>query len=455
MSIHSRTLLSQPRTVKRPGTLAVGNLLANSILTVLIVIPILSYFDDVVLFTATGIDINVRLILLITALSSAIIVVIFSRSSRVPRLFTFFLLFTLWGTVIAIIQFVPIRWWLPPFLRWTANVFMALAAYHLVLGGYLTTQKFHKGILLALIIPLAGGVVQAAFGLAPLLNGAFRISSTIGRSPLGFALFLTGLGCLLLSRRTLNIYTVFFLTLSFGMTIMTHSRLVIVAFVISIGWILLTQRRYSILITLGLFAISLLILFPTMTLQLMGRFSAIQTIDYSVLRRAADNATQYMWSERGLDNSVLLRLQTHVIGWEAFTQSPVYGNGLGSYVPIYEQATGRPNVAAHNDYLLYLVETGIIGLCAYLFLQLNLVWFLLWGFRKYDTETRFFTRGVAGSYIAINVFSFLSNSYYFFEVQLWIWLGIGLAFGLFRLGLPNIRNQGDLTDVAVRQAPRL
>jgi len=43
-----------------------------------------------------------------------------------------------------------------------------------------------------------------------------------------------------------------------------------------------------------------------------------------------------------------------------------FGAGLNSFQGIYEAATGKDSVAAHNDLLLVLVEFGYIGLGIFL-----------------------------------------------------------------------------------------
>lgn len=54
----------------------------------------------------------------------------------------------------------------------------------------------------------------------------------------------------------------------------------------------------------------------------------------------------------------------------AFPEKPWFGYGLGMYVPTNLVVHGYLEGAleAHNDYLLLLIETGLIGLAAYIFL---------------------------------------------------------------------------------------
>lgn len=99
-------------------------------------------------------------------------------------------------------------------------------------------------------------------------------------------------------------------------------------------------------------------------------------------------------------------------------------------MPYYEKVAGETNIAAHNDYILYLVKTGVVGIVTYLILQGVIVVGLIRRSKLLKRETYFFAVSVAIAYLVVNVLSFLSNAYYFYEIQLWIWLGIGTSFAL-------------------------
>ena len=191
------------------------------------------------------------------------------------------------------------------------------------------------------------------------------------------------------------------------------------------------QKRMRVVFLVGIIVAVVLLSSPIIWGQLTGRFSLMAATDISDLWKEAQvNAYRgNTWWVGGIDNSLLLRIKTLVIGLDAFRRHPLCGMGLGSFVPYYEKMTGRPNVAAHNDYLLYLTETGIMGLTLYLVMQIKIIRKLL---RRGTSEAYLFATGVAGAYISVNIFSFLSNSYYFYEIQLLIWMGIGISLSLLR-----------------------
>jgi O-antigen ligase len=420
------------RPIRSPFTLRIGVVIASALLTMLIINPALLYYDDLDLFTISGITINVRFLLLLTTCALAALAVVVSKLASIPLPLLLFTLFFGMSVIVAIIQGLSMRWWLPPLMRWSGSILIAWAGYLLVRKGHLNVTWFQRALIIAICIPMAFGIVQLALGTVPLLNGAYRVYGPFVGSPLNYALFLAGLALLVLGQPRIHWHSMALVGIAGALLIATHSRLVIAAFGVSIGILLLLQRRYLLVFLAGVGAVAMLILSDTLAEQLIGRFRTILTINGEVLQRAPLMAYLYQWTEANIDNSVLLRIQTHYVGWEAFTRSPIFGNGLGSFVPLYEARTGRPDIAAHNDYLLYLVETGLVGIVFYIGLQLWITWWLLRPPPYIQPVTRALSLGVGIAYICINVFSFLANSYYFFEVQFWIWLGFGVVLALRR-----------------------
>ena len=267
--------------------------------------------------------------------------------------------------------------------------------------------------------------------MVPLLNGAYRVFGTFNRSPLGYSLFLSGIALMLLSAPKLRTVDTLLFAVSAVMVVASFSRLTLISFILSMLLVLSFQKRMRVVFLVGIIVSVVLLSSPIIWGQLTSRFSLMAATDISDLWREAQvNAYRgNAWWVGGIDNSLLLRIKTLVIGLDAFRRHPLCGMGLGSFVPYYEKMTGRPNVAAHNDYLLYLTETGVIGLTLYLVMQVKIVRKLL---RRGTSEADLFATGVAGAYISVNIFSFLSNSYYFYEIQLLIWMGIGISLSLLR-----------------------
>lgn len=108
------------------------------------------------------------------------------------------------------------------------------------------------------------------------------------------------------------------------------------------------------------------------------------------------------------DRSARIRLFDWQIGLEMARDRPVLGVGLGeyklSYLPHKAQVWAEgwtqefadshvpPAAQAHNDYLQWAAETGILGLLALFFVLGHLAWMGLWGFLRDPMPTCRFLR---------------------------------------------------------------
>lgn len=68
-----------------------------------------------------------------------------------------------------------------------------------------------------------------------------------------------------------------------------------------------------------------------------------------------------------------IRIETAHLSWEMFQESPVWGQGLGSF----EKRFGPGDIRyPHNIFLEFLAETGLVGLILFLILVFHSVWIL-------------------------------------------------------------------------------
>ncbi|MBK8433151.1 MAG: O-antigen ligase family protein [Chloroflexi bacterium] len=429
--------------MQNPMQKAFGILSISVLLTSLIILPVASAFSRLEVGSFAGMNINVRFLLLLISSLNAFAVVLLSYTGHLPKILLGFIGFVLIGFLVAVINQLPVRWWFPSSLRWMTAIFFCLGSLQFNSSRIPHPHLFAKAVVVALIIPMGYGLLQIALGLAPFMNGAYRTTGTLNQSPLGFALFLSGISLFLLSNQRIGFVRFSVFVLAFLLIITTHSRLVVIATILALVLLVWQQNRRFMMLGFLVLLFSFTLISPVVIDQLVGRFLVLFTIDNNILQQAPVYATRYQWTIQGVDNSTLLRIQTHFIGWRAWLEAPFWGHGLGSFVPIYEMATKRPDIAAHNDYLLYLVETGVFGLLLYVYLQLALLDTLLRKSKLKNYPEYFFVTATGISYLTINVFSFLSNAYYFFEVQLWIWAAIGLSLGLINNYKRLLLNQVD------------
>lgn len=69
------------------------------------------------------------------------------------------------------------------------------------------------------------------------------------------------------------------------------------------------------------------------------------------------------------DGSILSRINYFIVGFNHVIENNFFfGEGLNAFPTIYQQYTGTPRVAPHNDFLLIFVEFGFVGLLVFLIL---------------------------------------------------------------------------------------
>ena len=88
------------------------------------------------------------------------------------------------------------------------------------------------------------------------------------------------------------------------------------------------------------------------------------------------------YSQGNSATSTGIRLDLYATTYEIFIEKPVFGHGIGTWLPTFRQrSVGRPAnemLTPHNEYLLFAAEAGVIGLGALLFVWL---WQLVIAFR--------------------------------------------------------------------------
>jgi len=227
-------------------------------------------------------------------------------------------------------------------------------------GYYLLTTNFLGGSLHDIIY-------GSLFHAQNALGGFFAI---IGA--LGFAYWY--------QRRDLKDFLLFLLALIILMA--SYSRGSIIGLVLGImGWYLAITARYKMLVILIIIPIlftagSLMIGYPYFKSKLAVDNYVEKQIDTDVGQKNAN---------------VMIRLfYTFPRAWYLFTESPIFGTGVGSYddqpleleeVVPYVRYNSQPNkehtdAHAHHSYLQLLAEQGVVGLIMFLVFWISLYFYL-------------------------------------------------------------------------------
>lgn len=211
-----------------------------------------------------------------------------------------------------------------------------------------------------------------------------------------------------------------------------------------VGGIVLTGSRAGFIILL-LVALSILIVSPCrkrLTLVLPSRakmFTVLAGVFVAVLFFAPSYywpriATLITGKEVGSATSLYNRQQLLSKGMDAWLQNPLLGVGPGQYYTVLNGSNtvyqGERGSVAHNMYIEFLVEFGLLGLCAFLAIIVT-AWLRL--VRSLDVDldevgtTASVGYGYAIAFAAMLGMGFtLSQGY---NPILWLFIGFGLAIG--------------------------
>ena len=324
--------------------------------------------------------------------------------------------------------------WLPTFLRSMNCIMLFYLTYYFSRAGKLSEKLAHCLILITLFIALCFGVNEILFGNVQFLNKAYRISGNFVNHPLGYALLLfvtlTYIFSFITFHNTqimIKLFALIIFVVSFILFIETHSRILTVAFFVSIfgTYILIEQKKLKKILLVSECFVLLILLF----------YLALET---NVLPRIQD-----LIITKGTDPSTMIRVTIIKESIENFVGIyKLIGIGLGGFNHYFYDITGLLNVAAHNDYLLFFIEGGLIVGVMYLTFQ---IWVLLVIkekikiLKKENFSDNILFLGITSMilFIGIEIFGFLINHFYYYQSENLVWIIIGLFFGTYSIKFKN------------------
>lgn len=190
---------------------------------------------------------------------------------------------------------------------------------------------------------------------------------------------------------------IYCLVLGFSM-IITYTRGAWIGFLFAL--IIIGFRYKKIFIILPFILVLILFLFPEISNRLQDLFDPLDRSTSSFAGRLI------IWKET-----------VHL-----FLNHPFIGHGIGSF-PIYAEEILKKEQYAHNDYLRVAIETGIIGLFAYLLLLFNILRNAIITCRKlYDRYIKTLALGLISITIAFIVISLSDNIVDYLAVEQYFWL---------------------------------
>ncbi len=142
-----------------------------------------------------------------------------------------------------------------------------------------------------------------------------------------------------------------------------------------------------------------------------------------------------------ITESVMGRLNSYNIAWQAFEEKPLTGIGLFNYGPYstgYNLDDPHSQAVANNEYLEVLAETGIFGLTAFMGIILMIIFATLFALKNpkiliLKTDLIVLTIGFFAILIQYNFFSTLAIIY------IWVYIGLLVALQNITTNKPKVK----------------
>lgn len=145
-----------------------------------------------------------------------------------------------------------------------------------------------------------------------------------------------------------------------------------------------------------------------------------------VMPRVLDRITDALQTSGAAASSTAIRFEIWSFAFPFWLQEPFVGHGWGSFLALSD------GVYAHNDYLRILLETGIVGSAAFLFLMWKLIRRAVAGAAHSELPRAFF--GLALGYVLIGL---VTNSLDKLAFQWYFWALAGVALAWPRVFPPS------------------
>jgi hypothetical protein len=374
-----------------------------SIFFSLLSINLIIYIADLI-----SVDRSLVTVLLSFTCSTVLLVIyLFTEENivQLPIRARYFILFVIFSILIPLAASV----FLNDVIEYTATIMRLISyitfmylIYALTIHNYIKFKDIYNVFCVLVVVCLFFGVIQILTGNLVNMNQADRLSSIYGRTPAGFALLmlLTSsffYGCFFNRQIKVNkVILLFFFLVSMIMMVLTHSRQALFTLFLVIFFLhwLKSGSFMKIVVLIFLSAIMFLFFYIAMNTDMLPRIAILISSGLT-------------------DDSSQTRIAIIINSLEGFSGLDRFiGIGLGGFNHFYKDITGELGVAAHNDYLLFFVEGGILSfLCFIIITFYGLFYFLK---RAKHLDTFYIPLSV---FLSISLLSFLNNPLYYVQTQ--------------------------------------
>lgn len=309
-----------------------------------------------------------------------------------------------------------------PEFRDAARAFLALASYCaiFVIAFYMVRTKADfevcvNTVLLSSLIPVLYAFVDIALNSGTTSADGFRLKSTFSH-PNIFAFYLV-----------LNISLVFYRVKTSLVTTISAKKLALMAYMLLLlALLLLTKTRSAWAACFMIFAVYGA-LFERRYLLYLILLPALALLIPSVRDRLLDLGSGNEYVQYAKLNSFAWRLLLWKSSMEWMsTAHSIAGYGLNSfkhYSPIFFPLAGTTNFGAHNTYIQWFFETGVVGVICAVWLHLRLFFTLKLGI----PQGRLRSMIAIAMVIAYLFFAFSDNMLDYLSFNWYFWFFIGAA----------------------------
>lgn len=341
----------------------------------------------------------------------------FRKSSAV----LFFLFIYLFTFSISLIR-NGVTEWLPSFLKFGSYLLFFMLTYKYTVRQRINQHFVTIVCILMLLVTSFSGLHEILSGKVNFVNGAFRVHGNF-KSHLGFALMLfVTLNYLLnveiLGSKSFNKKIGYILVFLFGLYMMnaSHSRMLTASiFIVNLLAFVFFSDNFK--RKISMFFVSVILI--------VGAYYLVLSTDLFPRIREGLVTDQ-------IDPSTLYRIFIITETFNAMTTLDyLIGIGLGGFNMFFYNATGEIGVAAHNDYLLWLVEGGVLILLLYLIFQSKFIFNINYYRKKLkgNNEIKRLAFATFVLFVGVEIFGFLLNPHYFYQVELFMMIVFGYFFG--------------------------
>ncbi|WP_421874981.1 O-antigen ligase family protein [Marinoscillum sp.] len=373
---------------------------------------------------ARGFEVKLfRFMLLCAIIALYVIWIIIQLKLTFPKPILIFLGLIIYSTIVSVILNSP-REYGPSLLRYftyivTFNLFYLIVS-EISRETVLSIMRWFS--LACILISIFFGFLEIFTGNVQYLNGAFRVAGPFKWHQLAFAMFL--FCCMMITdfvffrqMKTLRwkLFYGFIWLLLFYLLIRTGSRaLFVIVFLVYFLMAFLKTDSFRKKLLISSIAV------------IISIGSAIAIVSLNISPRLA---RMIVSDDKTGDGSTASRIAIHINAYQGLDDlDKLMGVGLGGFTKFYQDVTGSEDIAAHNNYLMFFVESGYLGVILYLGFQIVL-FFRLLRLIKWNKDDPFINVAFA-LFLGIDVLSFLQNNFYFLESETITWAFYGVAFGI-------------------------